>query len=218
VQAVQSLVNYNLKELEDCVGSVYKMLESVQYQEHLMAALKGQEIDYIGELLKDTPRAKIFFKFPRILEASLFITLYAFLEHTLIQLCGIIGIRGGYSLRVSDVKGRGVEAARIYIKKAAELPFPDESRGWRDIQIYRLIRNCIVHQDGRVSDNDRKLQEGIRRFGTQGLSVNIIGGEIELSKPFCIEFIRTMEEFLKTLFDGIAAQDSEVRPQSSGRP
>jgi len=204
VQDFQFLVNRELNELEECVKTVHDMLDLAQYYEHLRATLEGKKIDYIAELLGETSLSKIFFKFPKTLEASLFITLYAFLESRLVQLCEIVRVKGGYYLGISDVKGKGITAAQIYIKKAARLPFPDnKSSDWDDINSYRRVRNCIVHQGSNVRKDDEKLKNAIGHLVTKRPLVKLVGENIELSNGFCLEFVQSIGRFVNGLFDAI---------------
>ena len=217
VRALQALVNYNLKELKECVATVYEMLRSRRNSEELVERLKRDEIDYADQVLRNTDFAKLTFRFPKILESSLFIGLYAFLENVLLGLCEEIRTRRGYLLGVSDLRDKGVLGARTYIKKLAGFCFPDESPHWRDIDIYRRIRNCIVHRDGEIREGDYKLEKGIKDLAKKGRSVDLAGGQIGLFEGFCVEFIDSTDGFLKELFGGIIEKKQAGRSSRTKR-
>ena len=179
IERFQSYINHELELLKDCMRTVREALETKERSQILTKMLEGKEIDYIGELLGNTDFSKIIFKFPEILESSFFITFYAFLENRLIDLCEILRIKRNYSLKISDIEGRGITAAQTYIKKLAKLPFPDQSSYWDDICTYRDIRNCIVHRGGTIADKNKGLEEKIKKFGERGLLVDLTSGRRE---------------------------------------
>ena len=179
IERFQSYINHELELLKDCMRTVREALETKERSQILTKMLEGKEIDYIGELLGNTDFSKIIFKFPEILESSFFITFYAFLENRLIDLCEILRIKRNYSLKISDIEGRGITAAQTYIKKLAKLPFPDQSSYWDDICTYRDIRNCIVHRGGTIADKNKGLEEKIKKFRERGLLVDLTSGRRE---------------------------------------
>jgi len=212
IERFQSDIDYELKNFKDCMKTVKGALETKERSHILTKMLEGKEVDYIGELLGNTDFSKIIFKFPEILELSFFITFYAFLENRLIGLCEILRVKRNYSLKISDIKGGGIIAAQTYIKKLAKLPFPDQSSHWHDICIYRHIRNCIVHRDGKIADKNKELEEKIKKFRKRGLLVDLTSGKhISLSKGFCSKFVNIMEDFLKELFKGIINETNRAQ-------
>jgi hypothetical protein len=142
-------------------------------------------------------------EYTNILRKSFFINLYAALESRLMEECHYHEERhqageNKILLSLSDIAGRGVQKAMTYLVKVQCIVFSlGESKEWEDIQGYRILRNCIVHNDGRLNEraNSRdKLRRFIDRKPT--LSLSEYDAEITLGKGFCEEAINTVERFL----------------------
>ena len=134
-----------------------------------------------------------------ILRRSYFIGLYSFLEEHLDQECR--NRRGeDVLLALEDIDGTGVTRANTYWEKALGLPFPRNSY-WGDIHKgYRLLRNCFVHNGGKLNDRFNRGKITLKRFVDNENLLTLQGEKIILERGFCEKAINTVRRFFETLF------------------
>lgn len=140
--------------------------------------------------------SKYYQEFPQIMRNSLFVSIYTFLEDKLIELCVP---NDETTLKLSDINGKGIQQASIYLKKVLRINFPDHSKEWHFIKNSNLIRNCIVHNNGDISksSNEKKLRNIIKDMS----NVTIDNKDyIILDNKFCDNFINNVESFLSQLY------------------
>jgi len=138
--------------------------------------------------------------FPGIYKNSLFITIHAYLESTLAQLCKILEEDNAKLKKLKDLTGNGIELYQEYIKIVQEIDFPDQSREWNQISIYRKVRNFLVHQDGRLDDS--KNAKNIRQFANRKPEFLTIdkNNQIVLSTACHLDFINTIRKFFDKFY------------------
>jgi hypothetical protein len=138
-------------------------------------------------------------EFPNILRTSLFISCYSFLENQLVMLCKEIHKKRKLALSLSDLSGNGIEKAHKYLKKVAQLEFPDQSKDWNFLRKCNLIRNCLVHNGGTIPDNDTKLLSAVNSINSINVKYIPFEKKIELEKEFCFDLIESIRNFFKLL-------------------
>lgn len=94
-------------------------------------------------------------EFPNTLRKSLFVTIYSLIENVLLAICRQKEREGNLSPSVEDFfdkKPNLLRQSKIYLKEVAGLSdFPANSNEWSEIfGHYRRLRNCIVHNEGRL--------------------------------------------------------------------
>lgn len=143
--------------------------------------------------------------FPNIFRSSLFIACYTLLENQLIDICELLQGQYNYTIKVSDLKGRGITVAKIYLKKVACIDFPDQSSHWKKILKYNLIRNVVVHNRCRL-DEDNKNAKEIRTFIKNSSSLSLDDNEyIQFSKKFILEVLDSLNAFSNDFFKAWAS-------------
>ena len=139
--------------------------------------------------------------FPAILRHSVFVTTYSFLESTVMRGCRQFARQKPGAIEIRDLRGEGLEVARIYLKKVHGVQFPDQSAEWHRLSYYRKIRNCLVHRDGQVG------QEGpgkdIRVFVAKNPDLAVIDerNRLSLRREGCDDMISVTQRFLDLLID-----------------
>ena len=84
----------------------------------------------------------------------------------------------------------------IYLVKVQGVPFSlGESSQWAKIQNYRRLRNCIVHNEGKLDERTSSRAQ-LESFIDKEPSLSLSGDEIVLSADFCSEAIDSVESFL----------------------
>jgi hypothetical protein len=105
--------------------------------------------------------------YPNLQRRSLLIILFSFFERQLDQLCELIAKEHRAQIVHTDLKGKGIDRARLYLQKIAGLPL-DTSVVWQEIKRIQKVRNVIVHNDAKLTGADKDLIEYVER--TTGLS------------------------------------------------
>lgn len=190
------------KKLESLLSREAKKLETLLKKE--AAKLEQQKKDEFFENYTDD-----FWMlqevFPNIFRASLFIACYALLENQLIDICELLQRQYNYTIKVSDLKGRGITVAQNYFKKVVCIDFPDQLPHWDKIRKYNLIRNVVVHNRCRL-DEDNKHAKEIRTFIKNSASLSLDANEyIQFSKKFIVEVFDSLNGFSNDFFKAWAA-------------
>jgi hypothetical protein len=138
-------------------------------------------------------------EFPNILRTSIFVSCYSFYENQLNLFCKLLHRKRNLTLSLTDIKGNGIERAQVYLKKVAQIEFPDKSQEWQFLKKCNLIRNCVVHNGGVVEENAKELMKVIHSIDFISIQYHPFEQKIELKKEFCIEVIRNMRGFWEQL-------------------
>lgn len=128
---------------------------------------------------------------------SMLVTIYSFLEYTMMDLCDLVKQFYNSSFGAQDLKGKGIIRSRLYLEKVAKINFDKLNAEWADLLTLNKVRNHIVHADGVddvVSNNLTKL---VNR--TQGLSVKN-HGRLLVDSTYIDSSITTVENFLEKLY------------------
>jgi hypothetical protein len=78
---------------------------------------------------------------------SMIVTIYSLIEMELNYLCRYLCHTKQLVLTLDEVRGDGIERAKVYLSKVCDVNFPDTNE-WNEITKLNKIRNCIVHAQG----------------------------------------------------------------------
>jgi hypothetical protein len=92
-------------------------------------------------------------KLPLIIWQSIFTRCYDLYENHLLNICNTLQMFNEYKIKLNDLSGKGIFKSKDYLKKVAELKFPDTSYEWQQIQHFNKIRNIIVHNNCHIEIN-----------------------------------------------------------------
>jgi len=139
---------------------------------------------------------EITLNFPNILRRSFFVNLYSFLESTLMQKCHDLEQKGGQTLLLKEIPDKGIQKAMTYLIKVQGIPFSlGKSSQWEKIRHYQRLRNCIVHNEGKLDERTSYRSE-IESFVAKEPGLSLSGDEVVLGADFCSEAIDIVETFL----------------------
>ncbi len=95
---------------------------------------------------------------------SLFNYKYNYFEYGLNDLVEKIGFVENFDLKLSDLRGEGLNRATLYMKKVCKLNMDPLKSIWDEITVYNKIRNLITHNNGLFINNDKYkcIQEFIK--------------------------------------------------------
>lgn len=137
--------------------------------------------------------------FPNLQRRSALITLYSFLEHELNQLCHLFSNVENLRIGLDDISGKGILRAFLFLEKVIGLQINRQSGLWIDIKNIQLLRNRIVHQDGRLLDGKDPLRHYIN--SSSGLSgdteVNILNGFLDHVLTTFDHQFQELDQFIK---------------------
>jgi len=106
-------------------------------------------------------------------------------------------------IKLTDIKGEGIERAKIFMTKVLSRQQMFSNKSWDDIITIRDIRNIIVHNAGRINpDNEshKKLKRKIQ--STDGVSCKM--DIIMIEDDYIINALDTILGFGEGLIDSIS--------------
>lgn len=118
--------------------------------------------------------------FPNLHRCSVFMTLYSVFENDLNRLCQHLEHKLNLKLKVSDLSGKGIDRAKLYLTKVANLDLSALSshQFWNEIKHIQQVRNAIVHRNAQL-DNDKTLRayiESCDYLTSQNSSIILLEG------------------------------------------
>ncbi len=182
----------HLEDIDDFKERI-KSGKIVPYDKPDEMPLEQQYEEHINDLLNEIE------EFENILLKSFFVTIYGFLESKLMQQCRKLEKRNkDVTLSVSEIRGEGVQKAMTYLLKVQRIDFSlNNSSEWERIQNYNTLRNCIVHNEGRLDDGLKEGRDRLEKFiKRKDSSLDLDGSYIVFTQEFCKNAWKTIEEFL----------------------
>jgi hypothetical protein len=102
---------------------------------------------------------------------SNFIVLYSLFEFVLNEICYAIEKKSSFKLKLTDIHGSGIERAKDYLTKVAEMKMPFQQKDWDRVILLSKIRHKIVHTYGEV---DEKMIKQLKKdIDTNNIELNI---------------------------------------------
>lgn len=122
---------------------------------------------------------------------SCLVTLYSYLENFLNYFCEYLYELNGRKLKYTDLSGKGIFRARLYLLKVEGVDFDQMNNEWNQIIGFNLIRNNIVHKSGKVGKD--KLIKFIDT--NENLSVNNFD-DVRIESAYIYDLINIIENFI----------------------
>lgn len=139
--------------------------------------------------------------FPNQINYLLIIMLYTFLERNLKKICDDYVKRLKLPLSIEGFEGDLGTKFMNFIKC-----FKPNAYTERDIQTIKeigMIRNYLVHENGYININQKKIVNFINAKGAKGGEILIESNQIIIRKAFCNEYIERTARIFKNVFDGL---------------
>jgi hypothetical protein len=133
------------------------------------------------------------------LRYSFIVQLYVVFETRARALCNELNRREpNLVLRVDDLKGgQYFGGIRLFLTKVR----PCRIKCWEGLDELRIVRNCIVHANGLVSEADRG-KESLRRIAKSKRGVTIDSeGYLAIERRYCETAFGSVRRFFKEAFD-----------------
>ena len=132
-------------------------------------------------------------EFKGILMNSFFSASFALFENQLTEICQSAQQNSGSPFSPKDLRSSSpVDRARTYLRTLG-VPFRVDTSAWRQITIYREIRNKIMHEGGALP-----LDGHVTEFAKVEQIVSTRAGKprLELTRPFCDDALGNLRLFL----------------------
>lgn len=191
------------QELKDYLDVMESYIGRIQgeFENKLKKLAPAKQHDYLIE--NPDEYLSINQEFPRILHNSFFVSACSLLEYCLRIMCSKfkdVGIRISYGA----FRGKNEKPARDkLLAKLENLGVPNSKKFSDEISNYLIVRNSIVHDNGSLKEAEPELISFAKGKGIDSsLTDEVI---IVLTKQFCEEVIRTMEEFVNILYERLVA-------------
>jgi len=142
---------------------------------------------------------------------STYLLSFAFFEKYMNEICKIIGRNHEHSLLLSDIKGKGVERAKIYLSKGFGVVVPFEGCDWDCIKKLLALRNVIAHTSGELDlsiphhKDVLAFSNEINTIVVKDYTKSIGTARIDLSYDFNVYSIEKFRKFLISLCDTLSA-------------
>lgn len=196
------------RQLQDCAEAVEEALahRCASFEEWLDVQVRQMpDKDAHGFLEQHHEQfMRLSEQFPETIRRSLFVTGFSHLEHALNQLCSTLQASMGLRAGVKDIAGNGISRAQTYLKKVAQVEFPDQSPEWTEVMHLQAVRNALVHRSGEIGD-DKKFRSWVEQHPDL---VRVAPGDAvalqEDFMPYALGLIRT---FLDMVYGLVRRQE-----------
>lgn len=136
-------------------------------------------------------------KYPSIHRESIVLTIFSFLEHAMNSLCSILAQSVDSSVKLTDLKGQGVERALLYLRKVACFDLSTMSKEIEYVRGTNQLRNHIVHNGGVISENPKSK---VHHFIASNEHVaGKAGNSLYIREGFVPELIEVLSNFFEKL-------------------
>ncbi len=147
----------------------------------------------------------LFDVFPSLQWLSLFNTAYSVFEKNMNYVCRLAERKTKSNFKLNDLNGQGIERAKLYLRKVANICDPFNSQPWQKIKKYAELRNVMAHATGELDLSNDKHKK-VLEFARQNPNIEIIYHnnnsefpEIRLGSEIIFESIQDYKDFLKML-------------------
>lgn len=181
---------------------------NVEFENYInnLVKTRGQEsnIDYFNELCNIN----------WILLNSIFLSLFSNFENLISQLASIV--EQNHSIKIVDIKGNGyIDQYRKYLYLIANIKSAKKNDTWDELDIYKLVRNKLTHEDGYLSKNiESKIED---REELKFLIENkvVLAGSFGIIRIKEMHFLEKFSELTNKLLDELVVDIEKSNQQLS---
>jgi hypothetical protein len=175
-------------------GDLYEFLLNV---EKYLNRKKSQIDKKPKGLLGNVECDKFSESFPSVLYNSIYISVWAFVEHEIKGYCKAMQKTMKLDIGLSDLSEALIDRFNKYTKSILGLKYGFEEHFIEDMKAMYEIRNCLVHNDGIVPQN--KIPT-VKKYVSRSKIQLIVNGRIELGKPALENLIGSCSILLKEIY------------------
>lgn len=215
IKSDQSVYRALILKKRDLMDHYFDDLE--EFKSFTLSAIENEikiEKDHIDHLIENGEEYVdganyLFIKdvFEKLSLRSFIVILYSFVEDMLNKLCNPSLIDDDHwleardikplTLKYTDMKGKGVIRARLYLEKVIGLNLHAEKKPWSEINTLRKIRNSIVHE--RDEANDEIMKDANVKQHLDNNRLYIFNNSIEIYSDYLNFILPTTRLFFKSI-------------------
>jgi hypothetical protein len=155
--------------------------------------------------------------YPNLQRRSMLIVLFSFFERQLDQLCQLFAKEHQLSITHVDLKGKGIDRARLYLQKVIGLPLT-ASVIWQEIKRIQRVRNVVVHNDAKVASDEKDLIEYVDKANELArLSTSFYESDIEevdILEGYLLHVLETFDSYCGEVNKAICSVSPQVSSES----
>lgn len=171
------------------------VMDKIENQPSLYSDL---QLNHIQDSLVDR-MIEIDRDFVQSFRASIITQLYSFLERTLIGACESYELNHNKEFGVDDLRGNGdFEKAKLFLTKSAKVDIKLLEPNWSFLNNLRVLRNCIVHNNSTVFDNEKRKYNCLSSFSKNRFEIWERDREISF-----FTILLTQEKFVDEIIENI---------------
>lgn len=132
-----------------------------------------------------------------ILYRSFIVSVFVFIENQTADLCDFLHGIQKEKFSYKDLKGMGITRCIEYIERVSGGNFSNDAVLSEDLNIARIVRNSITHNDGKVNDTEIKMvQKYIKRKPILKLDQD---STIQIDLSYCEELITINQKVISEI-------------------
>jgi hypothetical protein len=178
---------------------------------------KGATEDEVQELLSEHANDiddcdwRYKFAFARLLRFSTVVMCFTLVESNLSRVANEMSRRRNLTLCLSDLQAKDlVKRFKKFWTRVANLSWWDDDVRWNLLQDVEQLRHCIVHRNGIIRENEKRLPELVRR----GTGVRLLGANEHLVDPDDVGTLVVEHSFCRLIIDELTVLFREVFDQA----
>lgn len=214
LQQSHSYLNEYIKDLKDYFYDLQEMRSDPQVQavwEYSRLKRADNSDDVIQEQLGKV-HFKYFMRYPHLINSTMILLVYSFLEGYLEDLVSICSIHFTEK-KDNRLQGKKINIERLkwQIEELSKCNFGAYKKEWKMINLYREVRNCILHYNSNITRMNKKT---FRLHLEQNTEFEITeSGNLQVKNYKCIyDFIKTIYKFLEGVL--IILSERKLKPLS----
>lgn len=141
---------------------------------------------------------------PRYFRNPIIVTLWAIFESAIIEIAKEIKDQLNIPIKLNDIYGDFLDRTNKYFNHIVYFPIDVRGSTWKQFRIFYLLRNTIVHANGRLDSiknpNDRKA---IYAWEEENVGISTRYGNIQCSPEFIKKTYSIVFNFLKEVIESV---------------
>lgn len=137
--------------------------------------------------------------FPNLQRKSALLTLTGMFEHELDQLCDSYAKENDSTVKLNDITGKGLERSTKYLEKVCGFNVYKTSIEWQNIKDIQVLRNAIVHQNGKTHDENGRKIIPIQSHIEKVEYLHDDGKEVVIGKGYLAYVLQSYGEYINLL-------------------
>jgi hypothetical protein len=138
-----------------------------------------------------------------LLRKTFFTSLYSHLEARVVARCKSYDKE--WKALAEEYKGSTLKKALSYLVKVEGVGLEiDTNEAWQEIEKYNILRNCIVHDEGIIPNEQTYKRDALRDYICDKSTLSLENDTILFAKGFCEEALEIIEGFLHQVYTAVA--------------